>query len=199
MVAQQEVIKVQTARKLSGQISVPGDKSVSHRTVLLASLAEGKSTIRHFSAGADCASTIRCMRALGIRISRHKTDKDTIICHGNGMYGLIEPAGVLYAGNSGTTMRLLSGILAAQPFFSVVNGDLSLRNRPISQTSSGQVIPALSSNTRRAWARYRACTRPWAARKRPNRTLVMITDPGWLELHPEAVGAGSTGCTLPGW
>lgn len=152
MVAQQEAMKVQKARKLSGTITVPGDKSVSHRAVLLASLAEGKSIIRHFSPGADCASTIRCMRALGIRISRYKTEKDTIICHGNGMYGLVEPAGVLYAGNSGTTMRLLSGILAAQTFFSVISGDLSLRNRPMKRiieplTLMGADISGRRNNT----------------------------------------------------
>lgn len=129
--ARQEMMSVSRARTLSGEITLPGDKSISHRAIMLGSLAEGTSTIHHLSPGVDCASTVRCMRALGIRIVRSGREGQTVLCSGKGLYGLSEPAGVLYAGNSGTTMRLLSGILAAQPFFSVLSGDASLRSRPM--------------------------------------------------------------------
>ncbi len=128
MVAEQEIIRVSRARRLSGEIDVPGDKSISHRAVILGSLAAGISTLRHFAPGADCASTIRCLKSLGIKIVRQES---CILIHGKSMDGLIEPCGILNAGNSGTTIRLLSGILAAQPFFSIISGDASLRNRPM--------------------------------------------------------------------
>ncbi len=114
-------------RRLRGVIAVPGDKSISHRAVMFNALARGKARITNFLAGADCLSTIQCMQALGATIERNDT---TVTVQGVGVRGLREPSDVLDCGNSGTTLRLLAGILAGQPFFSVLTGDASLRSRP---------------------------------------------------------------------
>jgi len=120
---------ISPARALSGAVALPGDKSISHRYGMLASLAEGTSRIRNYSIGADCQSTLACMRALGIAI---ETGADqTVVVHGNGLDGLSAPADMLDAGNSGSTIRMLSGILAAQPFESGIGGDESLSKRPM--------------------------------------------------------------------
>ncbi|MDT8901186.1 3-phosphoshikimate 1-carboxyvinyltransferase [Anaeroselena agilis] len=124
-----EVVK--PARKLAGEIAVPGDKSISHRSVMLAGLADSPVTICNFLASADCLSTVACMQALGVKVDRPGEDELAIL--GNGLYGLSEPEEVLDAGNSGTTIRLLTGILAGQPFFSVLSGDGSLRRRPMAR------------------------------------------------------------------
>jgi 3-phosphoshikimate 1-carboxyvinyltransferase len=118
---------ISPARSLSGTVVLPGDKSISHRYAMLAALAEGTSKIRNYSTGADCQSTLGCMRALGIAI---EAGEETVI-HGKGLDGLSEPAGMLDAGNSGSTIRMLSGILAAQPFVSRIGGDESLSRRPM--------------------------------------------------------------------
>jgi len=107
---------------------LPGDKSVSHRYAMLAALAEGTSELRHFSAAADCHSTLDCMNALGAEV---KVDKDTVRVTGRGVAGLKRSWRALDAGNSGTTMRLLSGILAGQSFSSKLTGDGSLQKRPM--------------------------------------------------------------------
>src|SRR5437660_9899851 len=119
---------IQRAKYLTGGLDLPGDKSVSHRYAMLAALAEGTSELRHFSAAADCHSTLACMRALGAEV---KTDKDTVRVGGCGSGGLKSSWRALDAGNSGTTMRLLSGILAGQPFSSKLTGDGSLHTRPM--------------------------------------------------------------------
>jgi len=113
---------------LTGGLDLPGDKSVSHRYAMFAALAEGTSELRHFSAAADCHSTLACMSALGAEV---KADKDTIRVTGRGLAGLKSSWRALDAGNSGTTMRLLSGILAGQPFNSKLTGDGSLQKRPM--------------------------------------------------------------------
>ena len=113
---------------LRGELSVPGDKSISHRAVMLGSLAKGTTEIRGFLSGADCLSTISCFRALGVRILQ---EKDHVTVSGRGLRGLRKPEAVLDCGNSGTTMRLISGILAAQPFDTVLTGDASIRKRPM--------------------------------------------------------------------
>lgn len=107
-------------------LRVPGDKSISHRAALLGSLACGETTIQHYSPGQDCETTLRCVEALGGRVERLG---ETVVVHGTGE--LHEPGDVLDCGNSGTTMRLLSGILAGQGFLSVLTGDASLRSRPM--------------------------------------------------------------------
>lgn len=122
---------VKPVRRLTGEIAIPGDKSISHRSVMLAGLADSPVRISNFLAAADCLSTVACMRALGVKIDR--PGENELIVLGNGLYGLSEPEEVLDAGNSGTTIRLLSGILAGQPFFSVLSGDGSLRRRPMAR------------------------------------------------------------------
>ena len=113
---------------LRGTITVPGDKSISHRAVMFGALAEGTTTIHGFLKGADCLSTIGCFRAMGIDIE----EKDNMIyVHGKGLHGLSAPKNVLDVGNSGTTTRLISGILAGQPFTSELSGDASLNSRPM--------------------------------------------------------------------
>jgi 3-phosphoshikimate 1-carboxyvinyltransferase len=119
---------VSPACALSGSICLPGDKSISHRYGILAALAEGTSTIDNYSTGADCASTLACMQALGAGVERNG---DRVLVHGAGSRGLTRPEGPLDAGNSGSTIRMLTGILAAQPFDSVIAGDESLARRPM--------------------------------------------------------------------
>ena len=115
-------------KKLRGELSVPGDKSISHRAVMIGSLAEGTTRIRHFLQGADCLSTIRCFRQMGVNI---EDAGDEILVHGRGLFSLEKPSGTLDTGNSGTTMRLLSGILCAQSFSSRLTGDASVCTRPM--------------------------------------------------------------------
>ena len=113
---------------LKGEVTVPGDKSISHRAVMFGSLAEGTTEVTNFLQGADCLSTISCFRKLGIEI---ENTSDRILIHGRGLHGLTESADTLDTGNSGTTTRLISGILAGQPFTTVLNGDASIQTRPM--------------------------------------------------------------------
>lgn len=119
---------VRTAPKIHCVLTVPGDKSISHRAALLGSLACGTTTIHNYSPGQDCQTTLQCVTELGARVERVA---GVVLVHGAGAGGLKEPANVLDCGNSGTTMRLLSGVLAGQDFFSVLTGDESLRSRPM--------------------------------------------------------------------
>ena len=114
--------------KISGQFHIPGDKSISHRSIILGALAEGTTEVKGFLHGEDSYSTVECFRKMGVDID---IQEDKVIIKGNGLYGLQEPEDVLDAGNSGTTARLLLGILAGNPFYSVITGDSSLRNRPM--------------------------------------------------------------------
>ncbi|MGH9627484.1 MAG: 3-phosphoshikimate 1-carboxyvinyltransferase, partial [Bryobacteraceae bacterium] len=120
--------KIVRAHSVGGSVRVPGDKSISHRYAMLASVAEGVSRIHNYSTGADCQSTLGCMRGLGVNIA---CKDDAVEIHGRGLDGLKEPAAALDAGNSGSTIRMLSGILAGQPFRSHVAGDESLSRRPM--------------------------------------------------------------------
>ena len=113
---------------LKGTVSVPGDKSISHRCIMFGSIADGTTEIHNFLSGADCLATIRCFRMLGIEI---KQDGSTVTVRGKGLHGLSAPSRILDVGNSGTTTRLLSGILAGQPFESKLSGDESLNSRPM--------------------------------------------------------------------
>ena len=124
-------------RGLTGKIRVPGDKSVSHRSVMFSAIAKGQVRVRNFLEAADCLSTAACMRALGAGVER-QADASFLVT-GVGLHGLKEPQGILDAGNSGTTLRLLLGILAAQPFFSALSGDASLSRRPM-----GRVVEPLT-------------------------------------------------------
>jgi len=125
------IATVRPARKLEGEIAVPGDKSISHRALMLGAIADGGSRVRGLSPGADVESTASCLRALGVEI------EDTRI-EGRGLRSLRAAAGPLDCGNSGTTMRLLAGLLAAQPFESELAGDESLARRPM-----GRVVDPL--------------------------------------------------------
>jgi 3-phosphoshikimate 1-carboxyvinyltransferase len=124
---------IQPAKHLAGGVAPPGDKSISHRYAMLAALAEGTSELRHFAAAADCHSTLGCMSALGAEV---KVDKDVVRVAGRGPRGLKSSWRALDAGNSGTTMRLLTGILAGQQFTSKLTGDASLQKRPMKRVVS---------------------------------------------------------------
>jgi 3-phosphoshikimate 1-carboxyvinyltransferase len=116
------------ASSLSGSVQLPGDKSISHRYAMLAAIADGISVIEHFAASRDCHSTLACLRSLGVEVFESGA---TVIIKGRGLQGLKAPSRMLDAGNSGTTIRLLSGILAGHPFESTISGDESLSNRPM--------------------------------------------------------------------
>ncbi|WP_419879055.1 3-phosphoshikimate 1-carboxyvinyltransferase [Brevibacillus centrosporus] len=122
------MLRVRQVNTIQGTVRVPGDKSISHRAVMFGSLAEGTTTIEGFLPGADCLSTISCFRRMGIQIEQ-QGDKVTV--HGKGWYGLQEPAERLDVGNSGTTIRLMSGIMSTQPFHVVMEGDESIAKRPM--------------------------------------------------------------------
>lgn len=123
-----EAMKIYPGRTLGGKIDLPGDKSISHRAALLSAIAVGRSRIENFATSADCASTLACLRELGVEID---VDGATVIIDGVGKTGFRKPTRDLDCGNSGTTMRLLSGILAGQDFESVLTGDESLQKRPM--------------------------------------------------------------------
>jgi 3-phosphoshikimate 1-carboxyvinyltransferase len=131
---------VRPARRVTGTVALAGDKSISHRYALLAALATGRSTIAQYSLGADCAATLDCLAAAGVPVTRTQSREHglTVEIEGRGLRGLRAPAVPLDARNSGTTMRLLAGILAAHPFVSVLEGDASLTKRPM-----GRVIVPL--------------------------------------------------------
>jgi 3-phosphoshikimate 1-carboxyvinyltransferase len=116
------------AWRLSGSVRMPGDKSISHRYALLAAIAEGPSEIHGFASSADCQSTLDCLKGLGVKIDRQG---EAVSIQGAGLAGLKPPQEALDAGNSGSTMRMLAGILAGQPFHSVLTGDASLSRRPM--------------------------------------------------------------------
>ena len=127
---------IQKIKKAIGQIKVPGDKSISHRAVMLGSLANGVTEISGFLKGADCLSTIDCFRKMGIDID---INGENVTVHGNGLRGLKKPDEMLYTGNSGTTTRILCGILAGQNFDTSITGDASIQKRPM-----GRVVQPLS-------------------------------------------------------
>ena len=115
-------------RRVSGEITIPGDKSISHRSVMFGALAKGVTEVSHFLKSADCLSTISCFRKMGITIEEKE---GLLTIHGKGLHGLTAPVDVLDTGNSGTTTRLISGILAGQPFTSRLTGDDSICRRPM--------------------------------------------------------------------
>jgi 3-phosphoshikimate 1-carboxyvinyltransferase len=129
-------LTTQPAKSIRGEITVPGDKSISHRAIMFGSIARGETTVRNFLRGEDNLATLTAFRAMGIDI---KDDGELLRIGGKGMHGLTEPCDVLDCGNSGTSIRLITGILAGQRFFSVLTGDRYLRNRPM-----GRVIEPLS-------------------------------------------------------
>jgi len=136
---------------------VPGDKSISHRALMLNAIAEGEAIVSNLGPGADCASTLRCLKALGVDVESRPDG--TVRIAGSGLRGLREPGDVLDAGNSGTTTRLLTGLLAGQDFYSVITGDASLRARPMKR-----VIEPLRQMGGHLWARHGDSLPPMAIR-----------------------------------
>jgi 3-phosphoshikimate 1-carboxyvinyltransferase len=128
---------IKATTTVQGKVQLPGDKSISHRYAMLAAISEGVSTLNHFAASKDCHSTLDCLRSLGVEL--HEIG-DSVTIHGLGLRGLRAPSRILDAGNSGTTIRLLSGILAGHSFESTISGDQSLNNRPM-----GRIIHPLRS------------------------------------------------------
>lgn len=118
---------------LNGEITIPGDKSISHRSIMFGAIAEGKTTVTNFLLGEDCLNTIACFQKLGVDIEQAE---DTVIIHGKGLEGLQEPREILDVGNSGTTIRLLLGILAGRPFHSILIGDDSIGKRPMTRVTN---------------------------------------------------------------
>lgn len=135
-------------RGLKGEVTIPGDKSISHRSIMLGSIALGTTEITHFLEGADCLSTIDCFRKMGVEIERKPS---SILVHGKGLRGLTAPASTLNVGNSGTTTRLISGILSGQNFATTLSGDDSLNSRPMKRimtplNTMGAYIRSLNDN-----------------------------------------------------
>src|SRR5215471_11709485 len=119
---------IRGAKGVQGQITLPGDKSISHRAAMMAAIAEGRSLITNYSTSADCASTLACLQQLGVKLQREGNE---VLVHGGTLRGSRELSQPLDCGNSGTTMRLLAGILAGQEWKSTLTGDDSLRTRPM--------------------------------------------------------------------
>ena len=141
-------MEIKKLTNLHGEITVPGDKSISHRAVMFGSLAKGTTRITHFLDGADCLSTISCFRKMGIDIENNNGE---ILVHGKGLRGLSSPTDILDVGNSGTTTRLISGILAGQNFVSELTGDDSIQSRPMKRImtpllSMGADITSIKGN-----------------------------------------------------
>jgi len=146
-----ETRTIKPCHRLEGEVVLPGDKSISHRAVILNSLAKGKAEIDNFAPGRDCLATVKCLRALGVKIgSKGSQDSPTLLVWGTGEDGLKEASNVLNAQDSATTMRLLGGLLSSQPFLSVITGDVSLRNRPM-----GRLIEPLRLMGAEIWGRGR--------------------------------------------
>jgi 3-phosphoshikimate 1-carboxyvinyltransferase len=125
-------VRVTPARGLHGRFSLAGDKSICHRAAILGAVADGETRIRNFSTAADCASTLRCLEGLGVAVRR---EGGTVRLEGRGFDGLNAPRAALDAGNSGSTLRMLAGVLAGRPFASVLTGDESLRRRPVERVA----------------------------------------------------------------
>ncbi len=152
-------MKLQPAAHIRGEVTVPGDKSISHRAVMFGAISDGKTEIQNFLEGADCLSTISCFRSMGIEIEKKQNQ---ILVHGKGLRGLTAPSGILDCGNSGTTTRLISGILSPQPFTSTLTGDDSIKKRPMNRiieplTMMGADIKSLNGN---GCAPLQICGRP---------------------------------------
>ena len=148
-------LTVQRANGLKGELTLPGDKSISHRAVILGAIADGDTVIKNFLNTGDCLSTVRCLTDLGVVVDG--VGGQVVTIRGRGLASLKEPRDVLDAGNSATTARLLAGLLAGQPFFSCLSGDNSLRDRPM-----GRVTEPLNAMGARITGRERGQRLPLA-------------------------------------
>lgn len=142
-------VRISGAKAIKGEINLPGDKSISHRAAILAAIAKGETRISNFATGADCSATLDCLNALGVGFKR---EAETVTIAGSGKYGLTEPRSDLDCGNSGTTMRLLAGVLSGQGFTSTLVGDSSLEGRPMKRVIDPltEMGSRISSNEGRA-------------------------------------------------
>lgn len=139
--------EIKSAARLRGEIVVPGDKSISHRSIIFNAIADGTARVQNFLPGEDCLSSVACMQAMGVPIELD-LEARTVTIQGVGLHGLQEPADVLNCGNSGTTTRLLTGLLSGQKFVSILTGDASLRSRPMKR-----VIGPLKQMKAQIWGR----------------------------------------------
>ena len=150
----QKTLKITPAKSLHGDISVPGDKSISHRAVMLGALAQGETVVNNFLPGADCLATIECFRKMGIEIKNEKLkmkNEGTLTIIGKGLKGLSRPEEVLDVGNSGTTIRLMMGILAGQDFAVEITGDKSIQKRPMGRVAKPLREMGAEIEGRRTW------------------------------------------------
>ncbi|HHL40208.1 MAG TPA: 3-phosphoshikimate 1-carboxyvinyltransferase [Deltaproteobacteria bacterium] len=178
-------VTVTAAGPLRGEVSVPGDKSISHRAVLLGSIATGETVVENFLEGRDNMSTLRAFEAMGVRFRREGGGRLTV--GGVGLRGLAEPGDVIDAGNSGTTARLLTGLLAGQHFFSVITGDASLRRRPM-----GRVVTPLRSMGAAIEGRRGGELLPLAVSGRPLRGMEYAAPVASAQLKSSLLLAGLT-------
>ena len=150
-------------RRVRGTLSVSTNKSISHRAAIFNAIAQGDAVIEGFQRGADCVATLRCLRQLGT--DWEWRDEETLVVHGRGRHGLREPSGALDCRNSGTTMRLLAGLLAAQPFLSVLTGDASLRSRPMARVIDPlrMMGARIAGETATGWRRWPSPATPCMA------------------------------------
>lgn len=160
---------VTSSQGLRGEITVPGDKSISHRSIMFGALAQGKTHVTGFLQGEDNLSTLNAFKSMGVMIDQHRNGELTI--HGCGLHGLQEPTDVLDCGNSGTTIRLMSGLLAGQSFFSVLTGDQYLRRRPM-----GRVVNPLAQMGAKISGREHGQCAPLAIQGQPL-TAIDYTSP----------------------
>jgi 3-phosphoshikimate 1-carboxyvinyltransferase len=162
-----ETRTIKPCPRLEGEVVLPGDKSISHRAVILNSLAKGEAGIDNFAPGRDCLATVKCLKALGVKIGKKGSrDSPTLLVSGTGEDGLKEASNVLNAQDSATTMRLLGGLLSSQPFLSVITGDASLRNRPM-----GRLIEPLRLMGAEVWGRGRDSFAPLVIKGRKLRAI----------------------------
>ena len=141
---------VRPAKRLRGTIAVPGDKSISHRAAIFNALADGEAVIENFLTGDDCLSTLSVLRALGVECT---LDGSTLRVRGGGLHGLHEPDDALDCGNSGTTIRLMMGVIAGNPIWAKMDGDASLRSRPMERVAAprpASAAPPWAASTTRA-------------------------------------------------
>jgi 3-phosphoshikimate 1-carboxyvinyltransferase len=171
-----QTVIVQPATRVRGRVRPPGDKSISHRYALLSALADGISSIHGYSTGGDCRSTLECLRALGVTIEevRRTPEGLSLRIEGRGLGGLRAPSTLLDAGNSGSTMRMMAGVLAAHPFESTMGGDESLSRRPMKRV----IVPL-----------QRMGARITSHEGRPPLTIQGVASPAAIDFEPEVPSA----------
>ncbi len=186
---------VKPLRTLNHTVNIPGDKSISHRSVMLGAIAAGNTDIHNFLPGEDCQNTVRCMRQLGIEIDQ--LSPTHLLVKGKGLMGLTEPDNYLDVGNSGTTMRLLSGLLAGQNFLSILTGDASIRRRPM-----GRIAQPLRKMGAQIWGRQGGHYSPLAIKGGPLQAISHQTPVASAQIKSAILlaglyGNGATSVTEP--